>query len=223
MAQHPEAGAEEARDLRLALIEKDVLFAELEHRTRNNLQMIVGLIALTARQARHPEAKAALQDIMRRVQMVDAAERALFSRAAFDRVDLADFLPEVVNELIVLDGRPQVQTEIAVEHVETSVRQASALALIVNELATNALKHAFPDDQGVLRLELRPIAQARAQIVVVDSGVGIADPSSSRRQGMGTRIVEGLCRQAGAELTVTSAGGTRAIVEFEPAPTAPST
>jgi two-component sensor histidine kinase len=218
MEQIPELTVD-PRALRRALNERDILFAELEHRTRNNLQMVVGFIALAAKRAEHPEAKAVLQDVMRRVQMVDAAERALFKRGAFERVELAEFLPEVVKELMALDGRPGVKAEFAVEPVETSVRQASALGLVVNELATNALKHAFPGGHGRLMLELRRSGDMRALIVVADTGVGIAKTASATKcVGMGTQIIEGLCQQAEAVLELTSNAGTRAVLEFEPVP-----
>lgn len=218
MEQVPEP-ALDPRQLRSALRERDILFAELEHRTHNNLQMVVGFVALAAKRAEHPETEAALQDVMRRVQMIDAAERALFKRGAFERVDLGEFLPEVVKELMALDGRPGVQAQYAVEPVETSVRQASALGLAVNELAMNALKHAFPGGSGRLTLELRRIGGDRAQIAVVDTGVGVASATSAtKRGGMGAQIIEGLCRQAGAVIELTSNGGTHAVLEFGPVP-----
>lgn len=189
MAQKPTDQLQGEPELRAALAERNILFAELEHRTRNTLQMIAGFLQLAAKAAEHPEAKAALKDVMRRVQMVDVAERTLLSLAAIDRVDLGIFLPQVVNELMALEGRGGVNFESSAECVVTSVHQATALGMVVNELATNALKHAFPGGSGMLRLEVRSLEDGRAQAVVVDDGVGTAMARGPRPGGgMGTQI-----------------------------------
>ena len=204
------------QELQIALQNKDVLFAELEHRSRNTLQMISAFLTMAAKSAKHSETKSALQDVRRRVESVDAAERALLKLAADDRVDLAEFLPEVVKELMVLEARPGVRFEMAVEPVETTVRQASSLGMIVNELTLNAMKHAFPAGRGAIRLEVRRLGDVRAQVVVADDGIGAAAASTATRgSGMGRRIVDGLCRQTAANLEIHSGGGTRAVLEFD--------
>jgi two-component sensor histidine kinase len=208
----PQSETEQA--LRSALVESEVLFAELEHRTKNIMQMIAGLLSVQASRAEHPETKAALRDVMRRVQGLDAAQRALNKLGALDRVELGPFLGAVVQELMALEPRPGVTFEVSAQPVETSVDQASALGLIVNELVTNALKHAFPNRGGEIRLEVGPLGESRGRVVVADNGVGRSEDQPRNGRGLGMTLINALAGQARAELAFTNDAGTRAVVEF---------
>lgn len=200
--------------LRQALADKEILYAELEHRTKNIMMMIVSFLSLQAARSKTEEAKVALRDVMRRVHGLNVAQRALVKLGVLDRVDLGRFLPEVVKELLSLEGRRAIRFETSTEHCETSVTQASALGLIVNELTTNALKHAFPDGSGVLSLEVR-CTKAEGSVVVSDDGVGSPSaPHANGDTGIGLHLSEALSRQAGAELTVAVDRGTRCSLRF---------
>jgi two-component sensor histidine kinase len=205
------------QELQIALQNKDVLFAELEHRSRNTLQMISAFLAMAANSAKHPETKSALRDVRRRVESVDAAERALLKLAADDRVDLAEFLPEVVKELMVLETRPGLRFEMAVEPVETTVRQASSLGMIVNELTLNAMKHAYPAGGGG-RSAWRCAGSATCERRSLSPMRGSARPRRPRgRAGAawGGGSWTGFVGQMAANLEICSGGGTRAVLEFD--------
>lgn len=213
MSGPSQSGAEQA--LRSALADREVLYAELEHRMKNVMQMITSFLSLQASRAELPETKAALHDVMRRVQGLDVAQRALLKLGALDRVDLAQFLPAILRERMLLDARPDVTCDVAVEAVEASVDQASALGLVVNELAMNALKHAFPGGGGVIRLEVRHLSNGRAQVVVADNGIGLpGGPIPQCEGGLGMALIHALSRQAHAELLLSGDGGTRAALDF---------
>lgn len=207
------SGTEQA--LRSALTDREVLFAELEHRVRNVMQMIAGFLSFQAAQATLPETKAALADVMRRIQGLDVAQRALLKLGAFDRVDLGAYLSAVLEELMTLEARPGVTCELAIQPVETGVDQASALGLVVSELAVNALKHAFPSGGGVIRLEVEALPVERCRVAVVDNGVGVSDDAPRPREGgLGMSLVEALSRQAFARLVLSGDKGMRAELEF---------
>lgn len=214
MAGNPlQSNTEQA--LRSALAESEVLFAELDHRMKNIMQMIAGFLSVQASRAEHPETKAALRDVMRRVQGLDVAQRALLKLGALDRVELGAFLGSVVSELMALEPRPDVTFEASAQPVEASVDQASALGLIVNELVTNALKHAFPGRPGEIRLEVGPLPNGRGRIVVADNGVGRSEQGRPKAaSGLGMTLIDALAGQAQAEIAFTDGAGTQAVVEF---------
>jgi two-component sensor histidine kinase len=199
--------------LRSALTESQVLLAELDHRMKNVMQMIAAFLSLQAKDAKTPEVRAALNDVMRRVQGLDVAQRALLKLGALDNVNLSAFLPAVIEELMALEGRPGVTCELAVRPVDTSVDQASALGLVVSELTTNALKHAFPGGGGVIRLEVGPVGADRGRVVVTDNGVGLSG-FESRDDGLGMNLIQALARQARAQLAIATDAGFRAALEF---------
>jgi two-component sensor histidine kinase len=202
------------QDLRDQLADREVLLAELDHRLKNIMMMIAGFLALQARRAESPETRAALHDVMLRVQGLERAQQALLKLGAWERVDLRPFLAEVVGQLILLEGRPEVRFEAFGTSLECSVAQASALGLVVNELATNSLKHAFPKGGGLLTLEVRQEPGGRGVVIIADNGVGWGGQPTRHDRGIGLRLIEALSRHAGAKITLTSDAGARAVLEF---------
>lgn len=188
------------------------LLAELNHRVKNHLQMVTALLALQA-----AAADAALQEefeqAIRRIETVAELHGRLYRDGTQGAVDLSAYLADICEglERSLLEGRP-IQLAWSAPPAELALDRAVPLGLIVNELVTNAIKHAFPDGSGG-RIAVRLEASAgRARLEVSDDGLGL--PADVADKGFGTRLVQGLARQIGATLTLAEGAGTTHRLDF---------
>jgi two-component sensor histidine kinase len=192
---------------------RDILMQELYHRLHNNLQLVVGLIAFTARDIADPVARGKLDDLGRRVQSLSLLQERLYRGGDFRQVDLGGFLRSLVEDLLALDGRG-LAAELAVEALPIGVDVAVPLALIANELLTNALKHANLTAPGArLRVALGCGPDGSCVLEVEDGG-GAASPGIPSGEGLGMRLVHRLAGQVAArpEIEATANGGRRCRV-----------
>jgi two-component sensor histidine kinase len=204
--------------------ERDLLLAELSHRTKNDLARISATLSMQAVGA-SAETAAALQAAADRIKVLARVHGRLARRDGHVQVDMHDFLHDLVADLRVsLTNVSPIGLFIEAEHHSLPISRAGAVGLIANELITNALKHAFPDDrEGEVRLGFWG-AGDDLLLTVADSGVGMpespAETGASQAQrsgGMGWRLVRALAAQLGGHLETTEAsdaGGTLHILRF---------
>ncbi|WP_043337458.1 sensor histidine kinase [Belnapia moabensis] len=184
---------------------RDLLTQELYHRLHNNLQLVVGLIAFTARSIDEPVARRRLDDLGRRVQSLSLLQERLYRGGDFRRVDFPAFLGQLTEDLIALDGRG-VATRRTLEPRMLPVDIAVPLALIANELITNALKHAVAGAEPlVIGVAFRSEADGAPVLEVADNGSG--QQNSEAGSGLGGRLVQRLAQQIGGVVEVGSKDG----------------
>jgi PAS domain S-box-containing protein len=210
------AKAAEAK-IRASLDEKDVLLLEVHHRVKNNLQVVCSLLGLQATQVRDPAMLEILTDMEHRVRAIAMAHEKLYQAPDLARIDLAAHIRDVVASLVrTFAATPRRQRPaLALELDETWVGVDTAIpcGLIVNELVTNALKYAFPEEPGTIGLGLRSVGE-RHVLVVADDGVGFPDGATPRQGSLGLRLVDTLVRQLGGVLERTTRPGTRVEIRF---------
>lgn len=189
---------------------------EIDHRVRNYLQTILALIHLQAQRSGSPDVKDTLEQIGARISAVSLATEQL-SRAGdpLSTVRLGEHLSRLCQELekgLAWDG---MKLECAVEDVAVDSQQAVYLGMIVNELVTNALKHAFRGhEQGTVRVTLER-RDAGLHLVVEDDGHGIDQAAPTRGSALGTRLVKTFVRELGAKYRQSSsAEGTVHSIEL---------
>jgi two-component sensor histidine kinase len=194
------------REARKALDERQSLFRELQHRVKNSFMMISSLIRLTQTEARTEESTLLLSDIGDRVDAVSELYGMLHSTGSIQDVDLDSYLSRILG-LLARDNRIGVSTELAAGRIPT--RTAVPIGLIVTELMTNALKHAFPGGRRGT-VTLRALREADGlSLRFSDDGVGLpagVDPAATRSIGM--TIVRSLVDQLDGKFEVIVAGGT---------------
>lgn len=187
------------RALQRALQQKSALLHEVDHRVKNNLQLIAALIVLQCRRTPDPAAREALSGTLERVNAIATVHRRLFQSDDVERFDLAAFVRDLAGYLEVSSTRPEIALHLELERVDVAADRAAPAALVVNELIGNAVKHAFPEGAGgTVAVRLRQ-ADGTAEIVVADDGVGFPRPEADLR-GFGLTIAHLMCRQLGAEL-----------------------
>ncbi len=192
--------------LRHAVEEKTVLLKEVQHRVKNNLQMVATLLELQARNSPNPEAVEVLEESRRRIRSMAMLHEALYRSDSLAHIKFNTYVEELCQHLrstVPLRPAP-VTVENLVPPVKLPLKESVSCGLIINELVTNALKHAFPHDRpGKVSVSLKP-GPEQLVLTVSDNGVGLLpgmDVSSARTLGL--RLVSGLASQLDGHLTVT--------------------
>jgi two-component sensor histidine kinase len=178
-----------------------LLLAEMTHRVRNKFAMILSLIGLQARQSQ-PETREALEKISQRVRVISNLHDHLQIARHESLVDISHYLSELGSSLgdAVRELRP-VRVTVISQRLMLPADKALSIGLIVNELVTNALKYAFPDDQiGHVEIECKA-NDGHLDLSVADDGIGCPEHSGS---GLGTRLVALLVDQLGGAVKRTN-------------------
>lgn len=187
-----------------------VMFAELQHRVSNNLQLISSLLQLQTAKVRDPDAVRALDEARARVATLVRLHRMLHNSAEQD-VDMADYLRELCRDVLDAAGAGHVEWTVAAEPVRLSHDRLVPTALIVAELLSNALEHGFPDGRrGHISVALQPSADGHGYCLAVrDDGAGLPPSFRLEQQtSLGLRIVRTLATQIGGRVTMESDNGT---------------
>jgi two-component sensor histidine kinase len=202
----------EKAQLQEALTDRDILHRELQHRVKNNLQMLSGLLHAAKTEHEDQAARAALDEASRRFSAVAAAHQSLYQLDSLSTVPAEPLISQIANAAAQASER-QVQIECSVDEVRLPNDMCTPVALIVNELVTNALKHARIKS-GPLKVAVRLSASSGAAVLDVhDNGSGFHTPSASKR-GSGIGLVKGLVRQLRGKLTIELQEGTLFSVSF---------
>jgi len=208
---------DQEQKLRGSLAEKEALLKEIHHRVKNNLQIIASLLDLQSEFLDQADSKAVLLEMKTRVRSIAAIHELLYSAADFSRIEFRRFVEKLAQDVIAVHRRhaTQVEVEIHTESVLLDMTQAVPCGLIVNELLTNALKHAFPEGRsGRIKVAFGS-DQANWQLEVTDDGIGLAaDIDPGNVNSMGFQLIQLLAQQLGGSLDVVRAAGTRFIINF---------
>jgi two-component sensor histidine kinase len=203
--------------LRRHLNQREVLLREVHHRIKNNMLTVEGLLSLQEESMDNPEARAALKQARGRLQSMGVLYDRLYRSGAAREMPASEYLPPLINEILrVYPSTAQVHTETDIQAVVLHVNTLSSLGIIVNELLTNGLKHAFANGGlGTIRLELTEIEQHHAELVYRDDGVGISESAASGASGgLGMVLVKTLADQIDGTLCIRSDRGTSVHIRF---------
>lgn len=217
-------------ELRSALEQKEILLRELHHRVKNNLQMLLGILLIGERGAKLPAAREVIREARLRVEAMALVQRLLYRQGDLSGVDGEGFLRELCAGIERACGRPGIRLEVRPGSAFLGLDAAAAVGLIVNELVTNAYKHAFADRaEGRIAVALAPGNGPAGDLTltVEDDGCGFAPQND--RAGTGLMLVRGLVGQLGGACRFEPADGTRCVVTLnlrrepgrEPAAAAP--
>jgi two-component sensor histidine kinase len=200
------------RDHRMALL--DEALREIDHRTRNNYQTVMAMIDLQARRADDDGVRDALRQVSDRIQAIANASEQLAVRSKdLDAVRLDAHLCGLVEQIGRGLSRDEIKVDCEVDDVTASADTATSISIIVNELVTNAIKHAF-NGQGSGHVLVSGKSGRQFELIVADDGRGMKPAVQDGRSGLGSRLVESFARQLGAKHQVTSSdkGTTHTLV-----------
>lgn len=203
-----------------SLHEKDVMLKEIHHRVKNNMQVISSLLTLQLGQASNPEVHDLLMASQNRIKSMALVHEMLYQSNNFAGIDFADYVRKLVRVLDSshTDGSGRVRVELDLQHVSIDIDQAVPAGLVLNELISNAFKHAFPNGAtGSISIHLSPTLDGHVSMAVGDNGVGADagfDLGSSPTLGM--RLVRILAGQLDAVLEVSVQHGFNVSLTFVP-------
>jgi PAS domain S-box-containing protein len=208
MTSHVEA---EGR-IRASLKEKEVLLKEIHHRVKNNLQVISSLLSLQARHLPDPEARRIFVESQNRVQAIALVHEKLYQSRDLSRIPFDEYVQTLVSNLChSLDGAErEISPSVDAGGITLAVDVAIPCGLIVNELVTNSLKHAFPNRRGgCIQILLRRSGSDRLELIVQDDGVGLPSSLDPRQTpSLGLDLVFTFAEQLGATVDVRRHPGT---------------
>lgn len=185
--------------LQASLRDKDVLLQEIHHRVKNNLQVIQSLLNLQARTIKDPLALEAFKESRDRIRSMSLVHEKLYLSPDLSHIDMANYLQSLSTDLFHSSrvDKNKVDIKVEAEEVQVSIDKAIPLGLILNELISNSLKHAFPGGRsGQIRVGLAPVDKGRILLTAWDNGIGFPKDMDLRKtQSMGFRVVMALVRQ----------------------------
>jgi two-component sensor histidine kinase len=190
------------RRLHAALDRHQVLLKEVNHRVKNSLQVVSSMLHLQANAVGDQDLSERLNEAASRVNAVGRAYERLAYTADYENIDLIEYLREILNDMEPTVAPCKIQFD-APEKIPIAADRSILIGLIINELVSNAGKHAYPDCPGGA-INVRIFQSDRNSILVSvrDEGVGLPadfDPTTSKR--LGARLVNALSKQLGAEMT----------------------
>jgi two-component sensor histidine kinase len=205
--------------LKASLKEKDVLLSEIHHRVKNNLQIISSLLALQATRVHDEKVQDALSDCQNRVRSIALIHERLYRSRDVAKVDFGEYMDDVLRafQQTHLEKAGSVAISTHVDEVHLGISLAIPCSLIINELVTNCLKHAFPGDRhGVVNIEFHRDADDSYVLTVRDDGVGLPPDLDHRTtSSLGLQLVVNLTElQLRGTLQVVSGPGTTFTVRF---------
>jgi PAS domain S-box-containing protein len=200
-----------------SLREKETLLQEIHHRVKNNMQLISSLLQLQSGYIRNPEALAIFRESRDRIRSMALIHEKLYQSTSLARIDLAEYVHGLVGILMrTYDTKAQaVRIESRIEGVALSLEAAVPIGLILNELISNSLKHAFPGDRsGLIHVGLE-VNNGVFELVVRDDGVGYPPNFDWKdSSSLGLRLIRILSEQLQGDVTMSSEGGVEFRLAF---------
>jgi PAS domain S-box-containing protein len=204
--------------LKAALQQKDRLLKEVHHRVKNNLQIVSSLLSLQAGNISDPEIRNMLTDSQQRVQSMGLMHELLYRSADFGRIDMSAYVRTAAAHLLrsYQADADQISMTVDAEGVFLEVDTAIPCGLLLTELVSNCLKHAFPDGRkGRVYLGLRSNIAGQVTLVVRDDGVGFPAGVDFRQpETLGLQLIGALTEQLRGTVSLVSGEGCEFMVIF---------
>jgi PAS domain S-box-containing protein len=205
--------------IRASLAEKEVLLREIHHRVKNNLQVISSLVSLQADGSTDEAVREVFRDMIYRVRSMALVHEKLYQSADIARIDFAEYARSLLNYLWRAHGSAAATVRLTfnLQPLSLSVDTALPCGLILNELASNALKHAFRGrDEGEVTVSLQGNTDGLVSISLSDNGVGLPEGLDWRQaRSLGLRLVQMLAGQLNATVEVNRLDGTEFRITFK--------
>jgi two-component sensor histidine kinase len=206
------------KKLQASLKEKEVLLQEIHHRVKNNMQIISSLLNLQSSKVQDEDVVGMFQESRDRIRAMALIHEKLYQSKDLAQVNLGQYIESLYLHLYHM-YRVDSSTVRLVKHIEEvflDINTAIPIGLVINELVSNALKHAFPNgSQGEIRLELSRDKGGRYRLIIKDNGAGLpAGVDIKNPDTLGMQLVHDLVAQIGGEIDIDISEGTAFLVTF---------
>jgi PAS domain S-box-containing protein len=197
--------------LKSLLKEKDLILHEVHHRIKNNMATMSSLLTLQAMNSADPNVAIAFKDAARRINSMTSLYKKLYQSDLFTQVSVKNYLTDLISEISDLFNNYAIVIESEIKEFELSHKVVPYLGIMVNELITNGVKHAFPNQKGKISITLN-YGDAMAKLTYQDNGKGISEKSDA--SSFGLKLIELLTQQLRGKMEIKNDFGTRIEITF---------
>lgn len=206
--------------IKTSLKEKEVLIREVYHRTKNNLQVISSLLGLKAAVTDDVHIKNILQDMTDRIQTIALVHKKLYQSQNLSRVDLKDYISDLTNLIVSshINDSDKISLVLELDSINVDLDTAVPCGLIINELISNSLKYAFPDDRkGIISVILKKMDDEIIELRITDNGIGIPDDFDyMNKNTLGMHLFRSITEdQLRGTINITAQNGMNCIICFK--------
>jgi len=204
-----------------SLLEKDILLREIHHRVKNNLQVIESLLRLQAESLAGEAAQTLYENSVARIRAMSHIHELLYQSEDFALVDFPNYLRILADDLLAACGGCERRIDLRIESANATltIDQALPCGLVVNEILSNALKHAFPSrDRGLVTLKFADLGDGSLELEIRDDGKGLPPGVAlGKPEHIGLYLASVLAEQLGGSATLADEGGVRFTLRFKKA------
>ncbi|MEI6387832.1 MAG: PAS domain S-box protein [Spirochaetota bacterium] len=203
--------------IKALLAEKELILKEVHHRIKNNMSNLSSLLSLQAHMVTEPSAITALEDATARFKSMSLLYDRLYRSPDFTRLSVKDYLPALIDEIVSnFPNSKMMKVERFIQDFELDARRLQPLGIIINELITNIMKHAFKGRDKGLIIVTATNTNGKNAISVEDDGNGIPESVSFENStGFGLQLIQGLTQQLKGTIRIERVKGTKIVLEFE--------
>lgn len=206
--------------IRESLEEKGLLLREIHHRVKNNLQIIISLFNLQSHYINDAKAFEALKEGQDRIKSMALIHERFYQNEGLSKIDFDDYIRRLVENLLMsFNVAPErIRPVVEADKISLDIDTAVPCGLIINELVSNTLKHAFSEtEKGELRVTFRKKENDMLQLTISDTGKGMPDGFDfEESDSLGMQLINALSNQLDARLTLINKPGTTFILDFKP-------
>ncbi len=198
------------------LKDKNILLSEIHHRTKNNLAIVSSMLNLQRNQIESIELQNILLDCSNRVHSMATVHQKLYEKENFTKIDLKEYLEELIRDLqkTIFPTNKDIQLILEIDSFNITSEKAIPCALIINELITNSIKHAFKKNGGKLEIKIKKIGN-QILLMIHDNGPGFDYETNKNNQSLGMTLIEALTEQLNGQCEYNTKHGTTFNLSFK--------
>ena len=205
------------KDLQGSLNEKDILMKEIHHRVKNNMQIVSSLLNLQTQYVDGDESQNVLKESQGRVKTMAMIHEKLYQSNDFTHIKFDDYIERLVSDIFYSYNikKERIKHVIHVEEVNLNIETAIPCGLIINELISNCLKYAFPENRhGEIYLSLKR-SEEKYELIITDNGIGFPESIDFKNtESLGLQLVNNLVDQIDGEISLDASHGTKFRIIF---------
>jgi two-component sensor histidine kinase len=216
LSAHMELQEQNEEEIRMSLMEKEILLKEIHHRVKNNLQIITSLLNLQANSLKDRESQHVIRESQNRISAMALVHEELYNSENLSEINFRSYIQKLAYKLKEIYSRsPYIKYQFNIPDIYLNISTTIICGLIINELISNSFKYAFPEHrEGKIRLSME-IKDNQASLRISDNGVGLPEQSEKPvRDSLGLQLVNGLVDQLEGTLTVKSENGASFTFNF---------
>jgi len=207
------------KQIKSSLHEKDILLKEIHHRVKNNLQIIISLLNLQSGYIKDEQTLKAVKDGQNRVRSMALAHEKFYQSDELTEINFSEYVEKLCQFLFQSygDNTDRVKLIVKADDIALDMDTAMPCGLLINEIVSNSLKYAFPNDiEGEIKIELQKLPNNYIDMKISDNGIGISETIEiEKAESLGLQLITALASQLDGELKISRTNGTEISVIFK--------